>query len=131
MRQSMTDASRPALAGLRILVVDDHEDTRDLMEQALIHAGASVVAAASARGAARALDSIDIVVTDYSMPGETGLWLLERVCERPRPVPVIVLTGYADLYAKELAKAPFARVLRKPLDPWQLCHVITAVLRDA
>jgi hypothetical protein len=44
---------------------------------------------------------------------------------------VIVLTGYADLYAKELGKASFARVLRKPLDPWQLCHVITAVLRDA
>jgi CheY-like chemotaxis protein len=35
------------------------------------------------------LADIDIVVTDYFMPGETGLWLLERICERSQPVPVI------------------------------------------
>jgi CheY-like chemotaxis protein len=58
------------------------------------------------------------------MPGDTGLWLLERVREGPRPVPVVVLTGYADLHARELGAAAFARVLRKPVDPWQLCRVI-------
>jgi CheY-like chemotaxis protein len=124
----MMDAP-PSLAGSRILVVDDHQDTCDLMEQALTHAGASVVAAGSARDALRAVDSVDIVVTDYSMPGETGLWLLERIREHSRPIPVLVVTGYAERYATELRQAPFARVLRKPLDPWQLCDVVAAVLR--
>jgi CheY-like chemotaxis protein len=125
------DASPRTLAGSRILVVDDHQDTCDLMEQALTHAGASVVAAFSAREALGALGSVDVVVTDYSMPGETGLWLLERIREQPRPIPVLVVTGYADRYARELRQAPFARVLRKPLDPWQLCDVIAAVLRES
>jgi len=120
----------PTLAGSRILVVDDHQDTCDLMEQALTHAGASVVAALSAREALRAVDSVDLVVTDYAMPGETGLWLLERIREQPRPIPVLVVTGHADRYARELGQAPFARVLRKPLDPWQLCDVVATVLRE-
>jgi CheY-like chemotaxis protein len=88
------------------------------------------VAALSAREALSAVDSVDVVVTDYSMPGETGLWLLERIREQPRPIPVLVVTGYADRYARELRQAPFARVLRKPLDPWQLCDVIATVLRE-
>jgi CheY-like chemotaxis protein len=50
--------------------------------------------------------------------------------ELARPVPVIVVTGYADRYAEQLARAPFARVLRKPIDPWQLCAVIAAVLAN-
>jgi CheY-like chemotaxis protein len=121
----------PSLAGSRVLVVDDHRDTCDLMEQALTHAGASVVAALSARDALSSVDFADVVVTDYSMPGETGLWLLERIRERARPIPVLVVTGYADRYAEDLRKAPFARVLRKPVDPWQLCDVIASVLRGS
>jgi hypothetical protein len=40
---------------------------------------------------------------------------------------VIVVTGYADLQLAELARAPFARVLRKPVDPWVLCTVVREV----
>jgi len=120
-----------SLAGLRILVVEDHDDSRDFLQQVLLHAGASVVTASSAREAITELEDVDVVVTDYAMPGETGLWLLERVRERPRPVPVIVVTGYADFHAAELSRAPFARVLRKPTDPWQLCAEVLAVARAA
>jgi CheY-like chemotaxis protein len=120
-----------SLAGLRILVVEDHDDSRDFLQQVLLHAGASVVTASSAREAITQLEGVDVVVTDFAMPGETGLWLLERVRERPRPVPVIVVTGYADVHAAELSRAPFARVLRKPADPWQLCAEVRAVARAA
>ena len=119
----------PPLAGIHAVIVDDHADTRTLVSEVLTYAGASVIVAASAREAASLLDGADVVVTDYAMPGETGLWLLERVRERRYPVPVIVVTGYADLYAKELRTAPFARVLGKPIDPWQLCETVAAVLR--
>jgi CheY-like chemotaxis protein len=118
----------PSLAGVQVLVVDDHHDTRQVFDQALGLAGAVVSLAASAREALGYLDRVAVIVTDYAMPGETGLWLLERVLERAQPVPVILVTGYADLYAKQLATAPFARVLRKPVDPWQLCTAIAAVL---
>ena len=40
------------------------------------------------------------------MPGDTGLWLLEQVRERGYPAPIIVVTGYTDLRAGELRKAP-------------------------
>jgi CheY-like chemotaxis protein len=125
----MTDPALKSLAGIQILVVEDHDDSRDFLQQVLTHAGASVKAAASAREASLALDDADLVITDYAMPGDAGLWLLERVRERPRPVPVIVLTGYADLHSQQLAKAPFASVLRKPVDPWHLCEIAWAVLR--
>jgi len=122
-------APSPSLTGIHAVIVDDHADTRTLVSEVLTYAGASVIVAASAREAASLLDGADVVVTDYAMPGETGLWLLERVRERRCPIPVIVVTGYADLYAKELRTAPFARVLGKPIDPWQLCETVAAVLR--
>jgi CheY-like chemotaxis protein len=122
-------APSPSLTGIHAVIVDDHADTRTLVSEVLTYAGASVIVAASAREAASLLDGADVVVTDYAMPGETGLWLLERVRERRYPIPVIVVTGYADLYAKELRTAPFARVLGKPIDPWQLCETVAAVLR--
>ena len=120
----------PSLAGSRILVVDDHQDTCDLMEQALTHAGASVVAAGSARDALRAVDSVDVVVTDYSMPGETGLWLLERIREQSPSKPVLVVTGHADRYAAELRTAPFARVLRKPLEMRRVFRAVAHALEN-
>jgi CheY-like chemotaxis protein len=114
-------------AGLHVLVVDDHEDTLDLIQQALIHAGAVVRPASSVGEALGFLDDVDVVVTDYSMPGATGLSLLERIQQRERPVPVIVLTGYANALFNQLANAPFARVVQKPIDPWLLCRLVADV----
>jgi CheY-like chemotaxis protein len=44
-------------------------------------------------------------------------------------VPVIAFTGYGEAYAAQLAAAGFARVVQKPVDPWQLCDEIRAVIR--
>ena len=83
------DDSRQALTGIRVLVVDDDEDTRALIELVVLYAGARVITASSAPDAIKAVADVDVVVTDYSMPGQTGLWLLERVRERTPDVPVI------------------------------------------
>src|SRR4029453_4386668 len=77
----------PSLAGVCILVVDDHDDGREALEQVLTQAGATVIPAASARAALTHLDAVELIVTDYFMPGETGLWLLERVGGRDRTAP--------------------------------------------
>jgi len=60
-RLFIVDASLPSLTGIQVLVVDNHQDTHDLIEQVLTHADASVVAASSARDALRAVDDVDIV----------------------------------------------------------------------
>jgi CheY-like chemotaxis protein len=65
------------------------------------------------------------------MPGETGLWLLGRVREYPKPLPVIVLTGYMDADADVLRHAPFARVMRKPVEVGLLCEEVVAVVQES
>jgi CheY-like chemotaxis protein len=117
------------LSGLRVLVVEDHDDSRDVLEQALTYAGAAVTAAASAKAALESVDTVDVVVTDIAMPGHDGLWLLDEIRRRERRIPVIALSGYSDAYVERLAQATFDRVLRKPVDPWILADEIAAVAR--
>ena len=79
----------------------------------------------SAREALQHIPEVEIVVTDMSMPGEDGAWLLAQVEQSRRPVPVIVLTGFDH---RDFPSAKFSRVLRKPFDLWRLCQEIRAVL---
>ena len=118
-----------SLAGLRVLVVEDHADTRAIVELILAAAGATVTTAASAEDALVAVGGADIVVTDYRMGGETGTWLLARIQERPAPIPVLLMTGLADINARELETAGFARILKKPVDPFRLCEEVLEVVR--
>ena len=118
------------LAGVRVLVVEDHDDSRDLLEQVLGHVGgALVVTARSADEALAHVGDVDVVVTDIAMPGHDGFWLLHEVRRRHEPVPVIAVSGYSDLQERALREAAFARVLRKPIDPWVLCQEVGAVTR--
>jgi CheY-like chemotaxis protein len=91
--------------------------------------GALVQTALSAREAAPLVSVVDVVVIDLSMPGGDGRWLLAQVQSHPRPVPVILLIGYGDHY--DLTGLPFARVLRKPIDPRHLVAQIRVVLEGA
>jgi CheY-like chemotaxis protein len=117
------------LAGVRVLIVEDHDDSRDLLEQVLAHVGALVIASPSADEALAHLDQIDVVVTDIAMPGHDGFWLLHEVKRRHGLTPVIAVSGYSDLQEKALREAAFARVLRKPIDPWVLCREVAGAIR--
>jgi|SRR5918996_2812580 CheY-like chemotaxis protein len=117
------------LAGVRVLVVEDHDDSRNMLEQALAHVGALVVASPSADEALTHVGQVDVVVTDIAMPGHDGFWLLREVQRRYGSTPVIAVSGYSDLQAKALREAAFTRVLRKPIDPWALCREVAAALR--
>jgi len=119
------------LTGIRIIIAEDDDDNRDILEQVLRSLGARVTAVALAREALVMVPAADIIVTDLAMPGEDGVWLLEQVNEHLRPVPVIVVSGFAESQIPRLAQAPFARKLLKPVDPWRLAEVIGEVVRDA
>jgi CheY-like chemotaxis protein len=109
------------LAGIRILVVEDDDDSREIFAYALDAEGATVTAASTAREALPFLSSVDIILTDFVLPGDDGVWLLEQVNKRPRPVPVIAISGFDESQQPRLAAAPFAGKLLKPLDFDQVC----------
>jgi CheY-like chemotaxis protein len=76
------------LTGIRVLVVEDHSDSLDLLLQSLPFMGATVAVAGTAREALSMIVNSDVVVTDFQMPGDDGVWLLglaARAGERRRP----------------------------------------------
>jgi CheY-like chemotaxis protein len=122
----MTDESTGPLHGVRILLVEDHDDTREALGAYLMLSGALVLTAPTALEALPQVVMSDVVVTDLAMSGRDGRWLVDQVGTRARPVPVIAVTGYGDDY--DLSGAPFARVLTKPVDPEALAQEILDVL---
>jgi CheY-like chemotaxis protein len=118
-----------SLTGIRIVIAEDHDDTRDFMEQALRHLGGTVASVATAREALDVVAAADILVTDLSLPDEDGVWLLEQVNQLPRSIPVIAVSGFADVDVPRFLRAAFAWKLVKPVDPWQLADVILEVVR--
>jgi CheY-like chemotaxis protein len=116
------------LTGLRVLVVEDHSDSRDVLDQALSFMGAIVITVATAEDALSDLDRADVVITDFALPGKDGAWLLDRVKASRRPVPVILVSGFAATQVPAVAHAEFALKLLKPIDPWDLAREIVTLL---
>jgi CheY-like chemotaxis protein len=106
---------RGAAAGARILVVEDDEDTRELMALALAGEGFAVEQAADAREALAHLASgtFDLVVTDYDMPVQTGAAMLKEAAERGLlgSAAAVVVTAHPDPVGVEDVE-----VIRKPID---------------
>jgi CheY-like chemotaxis protein len=116
------------LAGIRILVVEDDDDNREVLAYALDAKGATVTAVSTAREALPFLSSVDIILTDFVMPGDDGVWLLEQVNKEPQPIPVIAISGFDESQEPRLAAAPFAGKLLKPHNSDQVCAEIAVVL---
>ena len=122
------------LSGLRVLVVDDHVDTLDMMRVALELCGAAVVVSSSAREGLQALVDYgpDIVLSDLAMPEEDGFWLVDQVRSigHERPVPVIAVTAHARRYSyDEILRAGFDGLIRKPIDPVSLCDDVSSFVQ--
>ena len=118
------------LKGVRVLVVDDHGDSRDMFMEALEYCGASVLGASSAQEAATKLGDVDVVVTDLYLPDRDGIWLLEQARGLPRRVQVLAVSGIAVAHNARLASAGFDLVLLKPVDPFSLCDEVEAALHE-
>ena len=122
----MSEEPTAPLRGVRVLLVEDHDDTREALDAYLTLAGAIVLSASTALEALPQVVMCDVVVTDLAMSGRDGRWLVGQVRASVRPVPVIAATGYDQDY--DLSQAPFARVLTKPVDPELLADAILYVL---
>nr|WP_251960387.1 ATP-binding protein [Nostoc commune] len=112
------------LAGIRVLVVDDDDDSRDFIAFVLEQDGAFVMAVSSALEALQTLAELkpDVLVSDISMPDMDGYMLINEVRtwtpEQGGQIPAIALTAFARNNDQEKAlKAGFQMHLPKPLNP--------------
>lgn len=129
----MSEAT-PGLEPPHLLVVDDDERLRALLQRFLTEEGFRVTSAADAAAARRALGSFafDLIVMDLMMPGESGLELTESLRREGTEVPILMLTARG---APDDRVAGFEHgvddYLAKPFEPRELSLRIRTILRRA
>jgi signal transduction histidine kinase/DNA-binding response OmpR family regulator len=121
------------LEGLRILVVDDEVDSRDLVSAILTRCGSEVNCCESATDAIKAIQDWkpDLLVSDIGMPNEDGYSLIKKMrklkSKRARQTPAVALTAYVTQEDRERALAAgFQMHVPKPIEPTALIMSIVA-----
>jgi signal transduction histidine kinase/ActR/RegA family two-component response regulator len=128
---------RGQLDGLHILIVDDDDDARALVQAIVEEAGGTAITARSAVDALQELDTAvpDVMIADLGMPDMDGLALIETVRRRVDPardVPALALTAYARSEDRASAlSCGFQRHLAKPVDHVQLVAVVRSLVVEA
>ena len=125
-----------SLKGYRIMLVEDHADSRELLVQTLRNSGADVAAFGAASQAFAALDRLrpSVIVADIALPVEDGYSFIRRVRAHSTPairaIPAIAVTAYATIPDRAEALAVgFQQHLPKPIDPERLIQVIRELNR--
>ena len=106
-----------------ILYVDDEPSVGLILEDTLERAGHSPVGTRSVPEALQVLErgGIDLIISDYRMPGLTGLEFLQLLTREGYDIPLIMLTGYASIeHAVASIKAGAIDYITKPVRPQQL-----------
>lgn len=115
----------------RILCVDDDPGVLTATQEMLETEGYDVISVRNAEAALLVLGrgGVDLVLTDYRMPGVSGLELLEQLKEEGLDIPVVIMTGYASIdHAVTTIKAGAIDYLTKPVRPGQLEVVVRQAL---
>jgi signal transduction histidine kinase/BarA-like signal transduction histidine kinase len=127
MKMIAVDQTLPSLDHLRVLVVEDHTDSREFIQEVLENAGAKVTAVDSVQAAIAALEQtqFDIIVSDIAMPREDGYALIRQVRASQPEIPAIALTAMAKPDHCDLAiDAGFQMYLIKPVNQQELIRAI-------
>jgi signal transduction histidine kinase len=127
-RTRLNDALR--LKGLRILVVDDEPDARDLVRRFLIDCDAIPALAASAEEAVLLLESFkpNVIISDIGMPTQDGYAFMRSVRRQGSKIPAVALTAFArDEDRARSMKAGYQMHLRKPVDPAELIAAVASL----
>jgi PAS domain S-box-containing protein len=123
----------PELAGLRVLVVDDEADARDLIRTVLEGCNAEVTTAATAADAFQLFQTAppDLLVSDIGMKGNDGYWLIHQIRQLPGDrggrIPAVAITAYAATKDRTRALLEgFTNHISKPTEPQELLAVVAA-----
>jgi two-component system, OmpR family, response regulator len=117
---------------VRVLLVEDDDDNRELMTEVFETAGYQVTTAASGREGLRKLSEqpADVVITDVGMPGMGGLEVARGAKQIAPQVPVVVVTGYAEREDIRSARGrEVDAVLVKPVDPDLLTACVAELVK--
>lgn len=120
----------------RILLVDDEPDILESLQE-LIQVSmddVEVFAVESGEDALELLErqAVDLIVSDFKMPGMNGLDFLKTARERMPAVPRIIMTAFPDLdiAIRAINEAAIENFFTKPLDPDEILNVIGATLKS-
>jgi PAS domain S-box-containing protein len=125
-----TEGGLSDLTGVRILVIDDQDFTRDLVAAIFRRARAEVASVNSVRQGLAELESFspNVVVCDLAMPGEDGYAFLRSIRALPQPAsttPVVALTAFGRPEDRQhVLAAGFDEYLKKPVDPAELTATV-------
>ena len=115
---------------MRILVVEDHQDTREVLARLLRRWGYDVSTVDSLKSGMDRLEAeppVDVILSDIALPDGTGYALVSEARRRGKHVLAIALSGYAypsDVHVAKLTG--FDHHLSKPCD----CHYLRTILED-
>ena len=132
-RRANSTAPRAALSGLKVLVVDDEPDARQLIRRVLTECGAEVALAASAAEALKLIERFrpDVIVSDIGMPDQDGYDFIRQVRARvaAKTLPAVALTAFARSEDRKRALlAGFQTHVAKPVDPAELVAVVASLV---
>ena len=135
-RSAAAAAPAVSLAGQAVMLLEDHDDSRELLVRALQNSGAAVAAFDAAGEAFAALERVrpSVIVADIGLPGEDGYSFIRRVRAHSMPaiqrVPAIAVTAYTTAPDRAEALAVgFQQHLPKPIDPGRLVQAIHELAR--
>ncbi len=114
--------------GLTVLLVDDDADVRSLTAEMLIELGHSPISAPDGQAALALLaeaDDMDILLTDYAMPGVDGLELIDQAARLRPAMRAVLMTGHADVDGSSDARAH--AILLKPFTMSALARVLDSM----
>jgi PAS domain S-box-containing protein len=124
----------PSLEGLKVLVVDDEADTRELIREVLKECGSEVITSCSVSEALAALEEHrpDVLISDLGMPDEDGYALISKIralpSERGGQIPAAAVTAYARAEDRmRVLRAGFQFHLPKPVDSAELVTVVASL----
>jgi signal transduction histidine kinase/ActR/RegA family two-component response regulator len=137
-KPSAQPGTESPLKGVRVLLVEDNEDSRDMLQIMFEQKGMEVTAVDSAAAALSAIKQLppDILVSDVGLPGEDGYELISKLRQLPPEqgsmIPAVALTGYASLQDRVRAfDAGYQEHLAKPVDIDKLLELVkNLVIRD-
>ncbi|MDB4985088.1 MAG: rpfC [Myxococcaceae bacterium] len=136
LEDEVSESRAAPLRDVRVLVVDDQEDTRDLIATVLEDAGARVSQAHSVATAMQALlnGDVHVVLSDIGMPGQDGYALIQQLRAdgslRLQGLPAVALTAHARPEDRQKALAAgFQDYITKPIDADRLIAVVAYLSR--